>query len=70
MEEKWQFRQSVRSTEEGIIVNSRNYFEKVAGDWDRMREGFFSTEVMKKPTRLQDWSPGRQLLILEQVQGS
>lgn len=51
-------------------MNSRNYFEKVAGDWDRMREGFFSTEVMKKPTRLQDWSPGRQLLILEQVQGS
>jgi len=40
-------------------VSSREYFAKVAGDWEKMRSGFFSPAVREKALELAGVRPGR-----------
>ncbi|MDP3426851.1 MAG: C-GCAxxG-C-C family (seleno)protein [Humidesulfovibrio sp.] len=39
-------------------MSSRQYFAQVAGDWDRLRAGFFSTAVRETALRLAGLGPG------------
>jgi ubiquinone/menaquinone biosynthesis C-methylase UbiE len=40
-------------------MSSKQYFEEVAGDWDTMREGFFTTKVREKAYALAGVEKGR-----------
>jgi len=41
-------------------MSSKDYFEKVAGQWDEMRSGFFSEEVRETAYRVADIKSGKQ----------
>jgi ubiquinone/menaquinone biosynthesis C-methylase UbiE len=40
-------------------MESRNYFDEVAPQWDRLREGFFSRRVREKALLVANLHPGR-----------
>lgn len=40
-------------------MNSKNYFEKVANQWDQMRKSFFSDKVMEAALAAANVQPGR-----------
>jgi ubiquinone/menaquinone biosynthesis C-methylase UbiE len=51
--------QLVAIMREGIKIESRNYFDKVAPQWDILRESFFSKAVRDKALSVADVHPGR-----------
>ncbi len=42
-----------------MIASSQGYFDALGGDWDRLRQGFFSQQVREKALELAGVEPGR-----------
>jgi hypothetical protein len=40
-------------------MNSKDYFDQVAHDWDKMRESFFSASVREKSFFIAGLKPGK-----------
>jgi hypothetical protein len=49
-------------------ADSKSYFEDISGDWDQMREGFFSKKVRETAVPSRRFSRGNSLRISVQEQ--